>query len=249
MEPPTTGSLLLKLPVELQDAICDFVAEGQTRPVLRIKIEQDRTTQHKHPQACAFIISGLSNTCWHLRCLFSAALERHIEAIMTRKSRDELPRLMPTTELHYHDPLRPPITTTASRIYVSTVSGNKNDKRPMQKVHAIAASIPIEVKLGQPILIERELVVIFVTGGSESKLLPSRQSIPISQQPLDEWGTSDYEWDPSSHWISVDAITALEEIMYAVKGTKWGAKMRYYTLWFDYVVRFAPKSASESRLL
>jgi hypothetical protein len=74
-----TGSLLLQLPNELQDAICDMVAEDELRPVLRILIKEDTTTGHKHPEVSAVVIGGLSSTCRHLRRLLSAALERHHE--------------------------------------------------------------------------------------------------------------------------------------------------------------------------
>lgn len=114
----------------------------------------------------------------------------------------------------------------------------------MQKVHALAAYVPIEDELKVAasyrvmgrLLTPRpdyatELAIIFVTDGSKSTLLPSRRSIPVpSQRP--------HESDPPTHWVSLKTMMALEEMKQAVKGTKWAGNMQYYMLWFDYVLRF-----------
>jgi hypothetical protein len=248
-----TGSLLLQLPNELQDAICDMVAEDKLRPVLRILIREDATTGHKHPEVSAFVIGGLSSTCRHLRRLLSATLERHIETTMTRTHREDFPRLMVTTKLHDRDLRSLTAADQPLRIHVSGGPRKKNDKGPVQKVHALAAFVPIEDELKVAasysvmgrLLTPRpdyatELAIIFVTDGSKSTLLPSRRSIPVPSQPP-------HESDPPTHWVSLKTMVAFEEVKQAVKGTKWGAKMRYYTLWFDYFVRFGPRSASVRR--
>jgi hypothetical protein len=249
MASPTTGSLLLQLPNELQDAICDLVAENVSRPVLLILINEDATTQRKRPQSSAFVVGGLSGTCRHLRRAFSAALERHIEVIMTRRQRNVFPRLMAPTKLHARNCRN---ADQALRIHVSD-GPRKRRNMPAQKVHALATFIPIEDKLVDPVsvLVDGELLtpnqgvvielaVIFVTDGSKSKLRACRRSIPISPQPP-------RERDPPTLWVAPKTMVALEEVKRAAKGTKWGARMRYYTLWFDYVVRFGPTSASKRR--
>jgi hypothetical protein len=252
MAPPTTDSLLLQLPNELQDAIYDLVAEGESRPVLRILIEEDATTQQKHPQVSAFVVGGLSGTCRHLRRAFSDALERHIQVIMTRRQRYEFPRLMTATKLHDRDLRSLSAAEQMLQIRVSGGPGKRYDKGPRQKVHVLTAFVPVEGKstdsaasviVGSRLLtpnpvVVKELAVIFMTDASKGKLLPSRRPIPIPSQPPKVW-------DPHIHWVSLKTMMALDEMKQAVKGAKWGAKMRYYTLWFDYVVRFGPKSASE----
>jgi hypothetical protein len=42
----------------------------------------------------------------------------------------------------------------------------------------------------------------------------------------------------TAQWPSLEAVTALEEIKQAVKGTKWAGNMWFYTIWFDYVLRY-----------
>lgn len=238
--PPTSASNmaadcpLTELPAELLATICDLVAEGEMRPVLRIEIEQDPVTQHKHPWISASA-GGLSGTSRHLRNEYSAALGRQIEVFMTRQYNDNLPCMMSTTQLHYKDCQNNynNIASKALQIYASTTPGMRHDKGPVHRAHALAAFIPVEDKAmascWRGVHIVGELVVIFVAEGSKSGLSSSRIPLAVPPQPLGNH-------DPPRP--SLEAVMALEEMKQAVKGTKWAGNMQYYMLWFDYVLRF-----------
>jgi hypothetical protein len=232
--PAADGCPLTRLPTELLEAICLLVAEDETRPVLRIEIEQDAATQQKTPRISAFV-PGLGGTCRRLRWESSAALKRHIVMPMTSESGVDRPHLVSPTVLHHEDSWRDGIVAKALQIYASAASEIRHDKKSVHKVHVVAAFIPIIVRsttVGGPNLAAvKELVVIFVTDGSQSKLRADRLALAIPQQQLSNSITP-------SQWPSLEAVTALDEIKQAVKGTKWAGNMRYYTIWFDYVVRY-----------
>jgi hypothetical protein len=221
---------LTELPTELLATICDLVAEGEMRPVLRIEIEQDPVTRHKQPRLSAFA-GGLSGTCRQLRNEYSAALRRRIEVFMARRYIDGLPCLMCTTTLHYKDWQKKGVASKALQIYASATPGIRHDKGPMLKVHALAASVPIEEKRmvkWSRMHILGELAVLFVADGSKSDL---SFSLDVPSQPPGE------HFLPAG-WSSLGAVMALEGMKQAVKGTKWAGNMQYYMLWFDYVVRY-----------
>jgi hypothetical protein len=225
---------LTELPAELLATICDLVAEGEMRPVLRIEIKQDPVTQHKHPRISASA-GGLSGTSRHLRNEYSAALGRQIEVFMTRRYNDNLPCMMSTTQLRYKDCQNNDnnMASKALQIYASTTPGMRHDKGPVHRAHALAAFIPVEDKAmascWRGLHIVGELVVIFVAEGSNSGLSSSRIPLAVPPQPLGDH-------DPPRP--SLEAVMALEEMKQAVKGTKWAGNMQYYMLWFDYVLRF-----------
>jgi hypothetical protein len=217
-------------------AICDLVAEGETRPVLCIEIKQDAATQHKHPQISAFVVGGLGSTCRYLKRAVSAALKRRLEALMSVKYGGQVPCLVSAGILHDESSRHTDVVRKALQIHASSAApGIRCDEGPVRRVHALAAFIPIqEVQMTAWIFGVRlvtELVVVFVTDRSKSELSPSRLQLVVPPHPVNVS-------DPPVQWASQDAKTALNEMKQAVKGTKWTGSMRYYMLWFDYVVRY-----------
>ena len=236
--PAADGCPLTRLPTELLEAICLLVAEDETRPVLRIEIEQDAATQQKTPRISAFI-PGLGGTCRRLRWESSTALKRHIVMLMTSESGVDRPHLVSPTVLHHEDSGRSGIVAKALQIHASAASERRHDKKSAHKVHVVAAFIPIVVRMrsntwrSPNLEILKEMVVIFVTDGSKSELRTGRLALAIPPQP--PWGGIPPK---TAQWPSLEAVTALEEIKQAVKGTKWAGNMWFYTIWFDYVVRY-----------
>jgi hypothetical protein len=217
-------------------AICDLVAEDETRPVLCIEIKQDAATQHKHPQISAFVVGGLGSTCRHLRRAFSAALKRRLEVLMSQSYDDRFPCLVSAGVLHHESSRHTEVVRKALQIHASAAApGTRCAEGPVRRVHALAAFIPIQemqtIAWLWGVRLVTELVVVFVTDRSKSELSPSRLQLVIPTHP----GSVS---DPSVEWASREARTALNEIKQAVKGTKWTGSMRYYMLWFDYVVRY-----------
>jgi hypothetical protein len=79
--------LFTKLPAELLATICDLVAEDESRPVLRVEIKQDATTQQKHPQISAFVIvHDMSVRPW------SPLSHEHQDPALQRKSGGRRPK-------------------------------------------------------------------------------------------------------------------------------------------------------------
>ena len=228
--------LFTKLPTELLATICDLVAEDESRPVLRVEIKQDATTQQKHPQISAFVIGGLSSTCRQLRHEYSAALKRRVDVFMTCRYGHGLPCLMSTKTLHSRESREAGAPSKALQMYASAARESQNDKGAVHRTHALAVFVPIETKSGsfwvKGVRVAGELTIIFVTAGSKSQLSPGRISLDIPAQPLGEY----HPGNPS--WPSLEAVTALEEIKQAVKGAQWAGNMRCYLLWFDYVARY-----------
>jgi hypothetical protein len=226
---------LTQLPTELLATICDLVTEDETRPVLRIEIKQDAATQHKTPQISAFVIGGLSSTCRLLRNEYSAALRRNIEVLMTPQYGDGGPLLMNTMELNFKERREGGVATKALQMYASSGPVTRDDNVPVHSVHALAAFIPIEEKHTngrvKRMCVVGELVAISVANGSKSDLSSSRLSLLVPPQPPGK----QHELD---QWPSLEAVTALEGMKQLVRGTKWTGNMRYYMLWFDYVVRY-----------
>jgi hypothetical protein len=227
--------LFTKLPTELLATICDLVAEDESRPVLRVEIKQDATTQQKHPHISAFVVGGLSSTCRQLRHEYSAALKRRIELFGTRHYGDGLRCLMSTTTMHSRESRDRGAPSKALQIYASAAHETQTDKGAVHKIHALTVFVPIEERSGtgwaRGVRFLGELAIVFVTDGSKSQLSPSRISLAIPAQPLDGY-------HPANPWPSLEAVAALDEIKQAVRGTQWAGNMRCYLLWFDYVARY-----------
>lgn len=146
---PTTSSQVqhhaVSAPTELLEVICDLVVGAETRPVLRIEIEQDAATQHKIPRISAFV-PGLSGTCWRLKCESSTAVRCHVDALMAHEHGGYRPQLLSTSTLHYGKSRMDDFVSKALQIHTSAASGARHGKEPVHKVHALTACIPIEKK-------------------------------------------------------------------------------------------------------
>jgi len=248
MTPTTAVCPLLELPPELRDLIYDLLIEDETRPVLRVEIEQDAITQQKHPRISAFT-TGLSGTCTQLRNEFSKALKIYIELLMKRvHSSTKYPRLLLTMALHAFALRTDLFHPTDCWIHMSSASRLPHTI-PERKFHALATFIPIEwystaiddhvTMLGsrEPTTELRDmgyLVVLFVT--NKSKALPDHRSLIVPRQPS---GGSGVPPPPLLH----GSFSALREVKQAVNGTIWKDNLRYYMLWINYVVRFSPGGA------